>query len=152
VTGAGVVTTGPHTASFLNVQNFLQNYLHLHSALVQVGMGECSRCSQYSHCLNVQNFLQNYLHLNSSLVREEMGGDGVVTASPHMASFLNVQNFLQNYQDLYLALQLVEEGSAMSKDHPQWPKMFFFLMCKKFLQQFFEFVYRCVLVPQIGLS
>ncbi len=26
VTGAGVVTTGPHTASFLNVQNFLHNF------------------------------------------------------------------------------------------------------------------------------
>jgi hypothetical protein len=39
VTGAGVVTTGPHTASFLNVQNFLQNYLHLNSALVREEMG-----------------------------------------------------------------------------------------------------------------
>jgi hypothetical protein len=86
VTGAGVVTTGPHTASFLNVQNFLQNYLHFYSALVPVGEGECSRCTQWS-LLECAKFLQNYLHLNSALVREEMGRD-VAWVSPTVNTML----------------------------------------------------------------
>jgi hypothetical protein len=113
VTGAGVVTTGPHTASFLNVQNFLQNYLHLYSALVLVGMG-----------VNVAGVVSRHYR------------------SRYTASFSTVQHFLRNYWDVYLVLLLEEEGCGKSKSYSHWSKMFsFFLECAKVPATLFEFVH-----------
>jgi hypothetical protein len=58
----------------------------------------------------------------------------------YMTSFLNVQNFLRNYQDLYLTLQLLEEGCDMSRSHTQLSKMFYF-ECAKVPATVFEFVF-----------